>query len=82
MLDRSFLIGEGTAEIVLSLEILLIGTSPLHLMALRRWVALGPQAVLSLQNNKSILLPRTITENAIVEYLKQRCERKYRTSVL
>lgn len=63
LLDMSFLISEATAEIVLSLEILLIGTSPPHLMALQRWVALSLQAVLSLQKDKSILLLCTIIGN-------------------
>lgn len=71
----SFLISEDAVEIVLSLKILLIGTSPPHLMALWRWVALSTQAVLSLQNDKSILLLCTVTANALVKYLKKGVKR-------
>lgn len=43
---------------------ILIGTFPSYLMALGRWVALCPQAVLNLQNNKLILLLCIVTEKS------------------
>lgn len=55
-----FLVSEATAEVAVSVEIL-TGTFPSRLMAL------CPQAVLNLQNNKSILLLRVRTQKAVVE---------------